>query len=82
MAVQVLYRNIETGSQYAQGGYEASFGRYDIDASTHSLTFHVEGALARNLIGKDLRRTYALSGNQLVVAPSDPQEHWRVTWKR
>src|SRR5271165_3646569 len=36
MSVQVMYRNPPTGAsaapmQYAQGGYEASFGTYEID---------------------------------------------------
>ena len=37
MSVQVMYRDPQAGTaagpvQYAQGGYEASFGRYDVDA--------------------------------------------------
>jgi hypothetical protein len=84
-AVQVMYRDAgaNTGSpQYAQGGYEASFGRYDVDAGTQTFTFHVEGALVRRLVGRDLKRRYTFSGNQLIVQPVDPDEHWRVTWQR
>jgi len=33
--------------QYAQGGYEASFGTYEIDESAHTFTYHVDGALVR-----------------------------------
>jgi hypothetical protein len=33
-------------------------------------------------VGKDLPRLYELSGNQLVVKPSNPDEHWRVMWQR
>lgn len=85
MSVQVMYRNSRSddksaSSQYAQGGYEASFGTYEIhDART--FTFHVEGALVRTLIGKDLKRVYELSGNQLIVKSPDPNEHWRVAWE-
>ena len=55
MSVQVMYRNPPTGTtaapvQYAQGGYEASFGTYEIDESTYTFTFHVEGALVRTRI--------------------------------
>jgi len=84
MSVQVMYRNPQARSgapvQYAQGGYEASFGTYQID-DVHTFTYHVEGALVRTLIGSDLKRVYELSGNQLVVKSSDPNEHWRVAWE-
>jgi len=52
-SVQVMYRNAETASAYAQGGYEASYGSYHIDDGS-TFTFHIDGALARTLIGKDL----------------------------
>jgi hypothetical protein len=86
MSVQVMYRNPRSGGQsgpvqYAQGGYEASFGTYRIDESAHTFVFHVEGAMVRSLIGKDLPRAYELSGNQLVVKSTNPNEHWRVTWE-
>ncbi|HKT89756.1 MAG TPA: lipocalin-like domain-containing protein [Candidatus Sulfotelmatobacter sp.] len=86
MSVQVMYRNLQPTAkaapvQYSQGGYEASFGRYQIDDS-HTFTFHVEGALVRSLIGKDLKRVYELSGKQLIVKSPDPNEHWRVAWER
>ena len=85
-SVQVMYRTPaggNTGSvQYAQGGYEASYGRYDVDEHAQTWTLHVEGALVRSLVGKDLRRLYEFSGNQLIVKPSSPDEHWRVTWER
>src|SRR5215469_2359886 len=49
ISVQVMYRNAEAGGQgglvqYAQGGYEASFGSYQLDENSHTFTFHVEGA--------------------------------------
>lgn len=86
MSVQVMYRNAQSGGsaapvQYAQGGYEASFGTYEID-DARTFTFHVEGALVRTLIGKDLKRVYELSGSHLIVKPPDPTEHWSVAWER
>ena len=68
--------------QYAQGGYEASFGPYVIDERTHTFKFHIDSALVRSLIGKHLTRVYELSGTQLIVKPSSPDEHWRVAWAR
>jgi len=86
MSVQVMYRNPQAGTnaapvQYAQGGYEVSFGTYEIDERAHSFTYHVEGALVRTLIGKDLTRVYDFSGKQLIVKSSSPDEHWRVAWE-
>jgi len=79
--VQVMYRNAQTGSAYAQGGYEASYGSYHIDDSS-TFTFHIDGALVRTLIGKDLKRAYEISGNRLIVRSTNPNEHWRVVWER
>ena len=91
MSVQVMYRNPQGDPQevnsaapvhYAQGGYEASFGTYQIDERAHTFNYHVEGALVRTLIGKDLPRSFELSGNQLIVKSTHPEEHWRVAWER
>jgi Lipocalin-like domain len=86
MSVQVMDRNPAPQSraapqQYSQGGYEASFGTYSVDASTHTFTFHVDGALVRSLTGKDLPRSFELSGKQLIVKSTHPEEHWKVTWE-
>ena len=90
MSVQVMYRNPQANSQagtnaapvqYAQGGYEASFGTYEIDESAHTFTYHVEGALVRTLVGKDLPRAFELSGKQLIVKSTHPDEHWRAAWE-
>jgi hypothetical protein len=63
MSVQVMYQNPQRETQagpmqYAQGGYEASFGSYEVDERTPSFIFHVEAAFIRSLIGKDLPRAY------------------------
>lgn len=62
-SVQVMEWNpqasIATGSeQYSQGGYGASWGTYKVDDGTRTFTFHIEGALVRALVGKDLPRSY------------------------
>lgn len=86
ISVQVMYRNPQAGTaagpvQYAQGGYEASFGTYEIDEHAHTFTYHVDGALVRSLVGKDLTRVFELSGKQLIVKSSNPNERWRVAWE-
>lgn len=57
-SVQVMYRDAQLDSPYARAGYEATFGRYEVDERSHTLTLHVEGALVRDLVGKDLVRTF------------------------
>ncbi|HZT69850.1 MAG TPA: lipocalin-like domain-containing protein [Terriglobia bacterium] len=86
MSVQVMYRNPRAAAQggpvqYAQSGYEASFGRYEVNKRAHTFTYHVDGALVRSLVGKDFRRVYEFSGKQLIVKSPDPNEHWRVAWE-
>jgi hypothetical protein len=86
MSVQVMERHATPRAaggpeQYSQGGYEASYGSYRIDEHARTFTFHVEGALVRDLIGKDLPRAYELSGKLLMVKSARPDEHWRVAWE-
>lgn len=86
-AVQVMERTPRTPAsagpqQYSQGGYEASWGTYTVDERTHTFTFHIDGALVRSLVGKDLPRSYEFSGNRLTVKSARADEHWRVTWER
>lgn len=86
MSVQVMYRNQQATQagpvQYAQGGYEASFGTYEVSGNAHTFTYHVEGALVRTLVGKNLTRVYQLSGSELLVKSPNENEHWRVAWQR
>jgi hypothetical protein len=86
-SVQVMERNPQASTaagpeQYSRGGYEASWGTYKVDERAHTLTFHIEGALVRSLIGKDLPRSYAFSGNRLMVKSTRADEHWSVIWER
>jgi hypothetical protein len=87
MAVQVMDRLPQAErrarpEQYSLGGYEASYGTYDVDERAHTFTFHVEGALVRTLIGKDLQRAFEFQGRQLIVKSARADEHWRVAWER
>ena len=86
MSVQVMERNPQArtpagSEQYSQGGYEASFGTYEIDERAHMFIYRVEGALVRTLIGRDLTRVYDFADKQLIVKSSSPDEHWRVAWE-
>ena len=65
MSVQVMDRNPLVGTnaapvQYAQGGYEASFGTYEIDERAHSFTYHLRAHWCRPLSAK-ISRTCSIS---------------------
>jgi hypothetical protein len=85
MSVQLMYpKSANTQSnQYVQDGYEASFGSYDVDEATHTLTHHVQGSNTRDLlVGKDLPRVYQLNPDgRLIIKSTRPDEHWSVTWE-
>jgi hypothetical protein len=76
MAVQIMLpegTNVTASNpvKYDRGSYEA-----------YSVTHHVEGALVRSLIGKNLTRVYRFEGRQLILKSSRPDEHWTIAWER
>src|SRR5438445_10989364 len=85
MSVQLMYPESANAqsNEYVQDGYEASFGSYDVDEATHTLTHHVQGSVTRNLlIGKDLSRVYQFTGDgHLIIRSARADEHWSVTWE-
>jgi len=85
MSVQLMYPESANAqsNEYVQDGYEESFGSYDVDEATHTLTHHVQGSVTRNLlIGKDLPRVYQFTGDgHLIIRSARADEHWSVTWE-
>lgn len=85
MSVQLMYPRLANApnNEYVLGGYEASFGSYDLDETKHIVTHHVQGSVTRDLlVGKDLPRVYQLTADRhLVIRSADPREHWSVTWE-
>lgn len=87
VSVQVMYPVSEISASanaaYQQGGYEASFGSYEVDEETRTITNHYEASLVRRLIGKPLPRVmqFAPDGH-LTLHAADPKEKWSVTWER
>jgi lipocalin-like protein len=85
MSVQLMYPRSANASnnEYVQDGYEASFGSYDLDETTHTLTHHVQGANTRGLlVGKNLPRKYELTEDgHLLIRSARPDEHWSATWE-
>jgi Lipocalin-like domain len=85
MSVQLMYPKSANAqsNEYVQDGYEASFGSYDVDEASHTLTHHVQGSITRDLlVGKDLPRIYQLTADgHLIIKSARPDEHWSVTWE-
>ena len=85
MSVQLMYPKPAStqSNEYVQNGYEASFGSYDLDEATHTLTHHVQGSVTGALlVGKDLPRVYELTADgRLIIRSTRPDEHWSVTWE-
>jgi hypothetical protein len=86
LAVQVMDRTPQAAphagpEQYSQGGYEATFGRFEVDERTNTFTYYVEGSLVRTLVGKALARLYEFKGKQLIVKSTNPAERWRAVWE-
>jgi hypothetical protein len=67
-------------------GYEAYFGTYTTDETNHTVTHHLEGALALADVGRNLVRQFQISGDKLtiVVRTSSPKEKQirTLTWER
>ena len=84
MSVQLMYPESAkaTSNEYVREGYEASFGSYDVEEATHTLTHHVQGSVTRDLlVGKDLPRTFQFTEDgHLIIRSASTDEHWSATW--
>lgn len=87
VSVQVMYAQAQPAAQnapvqYAQDGYEASFGRYTVDEAAQTVTHHYEGSLVRAVLGQDLPRRYRLSEGRLILTSTRADEQWLAAWER
>ena len=83
MSVQLMYPASANrlSNEYVLNGYEASFGSYDVDETTRTVTHHVQGSITRDLlVGKDLPRKFKFTANgHLIIRSARADEHWSVT---
>jgi hypothetical protein len=76
------------GNSQSVNGYDAYFGTYSLDESKHTITHHLEGALAAADVGKNLVREFQISGDKLTIvvrttSPKDNEKQIRtLTWER
>jgi len=86
VSVQLMYPVAQhaLNNQYVRDGYEASFGSFTLNDSTHTLTHHIQGANTGDLlVGKDLPRVYQFTGDgHLLIRSARNDEHWSVLWER
>jgi hypothetical protein len=67
---------------YSKDGYEATFGNYEVDEQSHTIRQHVEAALVRSLIGRDLPRLMQFTADgHLTLRSAHPEEKWSVMWE-
>src|SRR4051794_17390821 len=52
MSVQLMYPGSAEAlsNEYVLKGYEASFGSFNVDEATHTVTHHVQGSITRDLL--------------------------------
>jgi hypothetical protein len=85
MSVQLMYPDSgkNLSNEYVQNGYEASFGSYDVNDATHTVTHHVQGSVTRHLlVGKDLPRIYQIDpSGHLIIKSARKDERWSVKWE-
>lgn len=85
VSVQLMYPDAQhdLNNEYVRNGYESSFGTYNIDEATHTLTHHVKGANTGDLlVGKDLPRIFQFTkGGHLIIRSARSDEHWSVEWE-
>lgn len=67
---------------YTVGGYEAYYGPVAVDDASKTFVITVQSAAVRGLIGQKFERAFEVTGDQLVLKPTNPEEGWRVTYKR
>jgi ketosteroid isomerase-like protein len=84
MSEQVMRRSASqapSDATYLDNGYDAYFGTYAIEAG-RTITHHVEGSVARQLVGKNLVRSVEFSGGRLILKPTNAGEHWTVVLEK
>jgi hypothetical protein len=83
MSVQLMYPRSQASlsNDYVLNGYEASFGSYEVNEETHTVTHHIQGSVTRGLVGKSLPRVYQFLKGRLIMRPVRADEDWSVIWE-
>jgi hypothetical protein len=75
-----------TDQQLTLAMYTGFWGRYRLEAAKKTFVVQTEGGVSPNVMGRELMRTYEVSGDQLVVTSPAGEPHvaagTRWTWER
>ena len=75
-----------TEAQRVFAVYGGFWGRYKVDATARTITSRAEGALSPNVMGRDITRTFALSGERMTLTSTGIEAHQRAVtrwvWER
>jgi Lipocalin-like domain len=83
MSVQAMNPDANVpATPYTMNGYEAYYGTVTIDNAAKTFVMTVESSLVRDLIGQNLTHVFEVSGDTLVLMPTDPAEGWRASYER
>jgi len=74
----------EANSPAHISGYEAYFGRYEVDSATGTVTHLVEGALSQSDVGRRLTRRFHIVNDTLTIQfePGSPGHTRTLVWRR
>ena len=66
--------DVNNPAQFA--GYDANFGRYEVNRAAHTITHHIEGALGPEDVGRTVTREYRVVGDTLTIwyRPGGPRD--------
>jgi len=83
-AVQLMYPQTSLQNEFVHDGYEATFGTYSLDEGKHQLLYHVQGSATREkLVGINETLHYDFPDSRhMIIRPTQPDQHWVVTWQR
>jgi hypothetical protein len=91
MSVQIMTRDRQplsavpfeeinaTEIKAAVAGFTGFCGTYSVDSDTGTVLHRVQCHVLPGSVGKELRRTYELENDRLVLKPSDTRS---ITWER
>ena len=75
-----------TAQQLTLAMYTGFWGRYRLEAARKTFVVQTEGGVSPNVMGRELTRTYEVSGDELVVTSPAGEPHvapgTRWTWER
>jgi hypothetical protein len=69
------------------GGYDAYFGRYEVNPQSHTVTHILDGAISPGDVGRRITRRFEVSGNTLTITfEPGTQANGKITrtiiWRR